>query len=299
MPLDCPKISIVIPTYNAAATVERAISSLVDQNYPDLELILMDGGSQDDTVAIARRYGDHFSHVVSEPDQGQANALNKGFRLATGELWGWLCADDELLPGALHHLVAQFQSKAAPTVVTGGCRRVFDDGTVIVTAPDPKAIDRIAYQNGIEQPSTLWYASLHRAAGELDESLNFAFDWEWWNRLKQVGARFQLIEQPLSNYYFSDSNKTSTGGSELVAEMYQVIKRYGPCRGYLADAYMLLYRQFDLKGCYDQPPVCSARRQRLWQLALKALVKVFGAEYIYCYNWNFASKQQRGLCWFK
>ncbi|EKQ67383.1 glycosyl transferase [Leptolyngbyaceae cyanobacterium JSC-12] len=299
MPSEVPKISIVIPAFNAASTLENSIRSLITQNYPNLELILADGGSQDGTMEIVQTYKSYFSHIISEPDKGQANALNKGFRLATGDIWGWLCADDELAPGALHHFVEIFNTNSNVNLVTGGCRRIFWDGTIVETVPDPNLMQRIAYIDGIEQPSTLWKADLHRAAGELDESYRYAFDWDWWNRLKAAGANLAITNQILSHYYFSETNKTSTGGNALVAEMYRVIKRYGPLRGYLADIYSFLYHNFDLHGCYDQPPTCSKLRSRLRDLSLKVLLKLFGAEFIYCYNWNFASKQERGLCWFK
>ncbi|MDX2231118.1 MAG: glycosyltransferase family 2 protein [Leptolyngbyaceae cyanobacterium bins.349] len=299
MSYEVPKISIVIPTFNAADTLEKSIQSLLMQDYPNLELILMDGGSQDQTIAIAKQYADHFSHIISEKDKGQANALNKGFRLATGEIWGWLCADDELLPGALQHSIELFHAHPSTTCVTGGCRRIFWDGSVIETTPDPLLVERLGYRNGVEQPSTLWKATLHKSAGELDESLNYAFDWEWWNRLKAKGAVITLTDKLMSNYYFSETNKTSTGGTAIAQDMYRVIKRYGPRRGYLADAYMFLYRAFDLHGCYDHPPTCSTTRQRAWRFSLEVLIKLFEADPIICYNWNFASKQARGLCWFK
>jgi len=297
--MDFPTISIVIPTFNAALTLERAIQSLLIQNYPHLELILMDGASQDETMAIAQQYTAHFKHMISEPDKGQANALNKGFRLATGEIWGWLCADDELVPGALAHVAELFTQNPDITIVTGGCYRMFWDGTVIETTPSPGVMKRIAYQDGIEQPSTFWLASLHKAVGELDESYHFAFDWDWWNQLHQRGAKLKITPVMLSRYYFSETNKTSNGGTALVKELYRVIKRFGPLKGFLADIYMGLYYFFDLPGCYDQPPLCSKRRKKIHQQVLKQLVKWFGKEIIYGYNWNFASKQQRGLCWFK
>lgn len=294
-----PKISIVIPAFNAALTLENSIKSLITQEYPNLELILADGGSQDGTMEIIQRYESHFTQIISEPDKGQANALNKGFRFATGEIFGWLCADDELAPGALHHFVEIFNTNPEVNLVTGGCRRIFWDGTIVETTPDPLLMKRISYIDGIEQPSTLWRADLHRATGELDESYRYAFDWDWWNRLKAAGANLAISHQIVSHYYFSETNKTSTGGNALVKEMYRVIKRHGPLKGYLADIYAFLYYNFDLYGCYDQPPTCSKQRSRLRDLSLKVLLKLFDAELIYCYNWNFASKQQRGICWFK
>jgi glycosyltransferase involved in cell wall biosynthesis len=297
MPL--PTISLVIPTFNAAATLERTLHSLRIQDYPHLELILMDGGSKDATLEIARQFETAFTHIISEPDRGQANALNKGFQYATGDLWGWICADDELAPGALHHFAELFQANSQADCVTGGCLRRFWDGTDVITEPRPDVMQRISYHNGIEQPSTLWTADLHRRVGGLDESYNFAFDWDLWNRFHRAQAQVITTPTVLSHYYFSDTNKTSTGGNALVAEMYRVIKKFGPARGYLADVYRLLYRQFDLHGCYDTPPTCDRWRSYAYRAVLKVLLKTFGTELIYAYNWNFASKQERDICWFR
>lgn len=297
--MSLPKITIVVPCFNASSTLERTIQSLLIQDYPDLELILIDGKSKDNTLTIVKQYEAHFKYIVSEPDRGQSDAINKGFRLATGDLWGWLCADDELAPNALHKAVEIFNGDPNINMVTGGCLRIFSDGTKIETHPNDLIMERISYQNGIEQPSTFWKADLHRKAGELDESYRYALDWEWWNRLKINGAKLATTPVVLSHYYFSETNKTSTGANAMLKEMYQVIKTYGPLKGYLADIYMFLYKYFDLYGCYDRPPICSQRRQDIHHWVLKQLVKWFGAEYIYCYNWNFASKQERGLCWYK
>lgn len=297
--MNFPKISLVIPTYNAEATIEKAIKSIISQDYPNLELIFIDGNSHDNTVTIAKNYESYFEHFICEPDQGQANALNKGFKLATGEIWGWLCADDELAPHALHYAATTFTERPEVNLVTGKCRRMFDDGTEIETTPIPDVMERISYHNGIEQPSTFWRSSLHKKTGELDETMNYAFDWDWWNRLKLAGANIYIIPEIMSMYYFSDTNKTSTGSRKLVKEMYRVIKRYGPLKGYLADIYMFLYLNFDLYGCYDQPSSASKWRQRIYYFVIERLTQWFDKEIIYWYNWNFASKQERGLCWYK
>jgi glycosyltransferase involved in cell wall biosynthesis len=308
-----PKISIVIPCYNAANTIERTVKSLINQHYPNLELILMDGGSNDGTMKIIESYKDYFSQVISEPDSGQANALNKGFKLATGEIWGWLCADDEFTAGALLYFAKLFQNQPEIDLITAGCKRIFADGSTFNTKPRSDAMERIAYHNGIEQPSTLWRSTLHQKAGELDESYNYAFDWFWWNQLKQANARVLITDRVVSRYYFTDTNKTSTGSRFLIDEMYRVIKFYGPIRGYLADVYLFLYKQFDLAGYYDKSPYVASTTWVFnliknghnpfkilgWLLCLLGLSIVFGRDRVLAYNWNFASKQERNLCWYK
>jgi glycosyltransferase involved in cell wall biosynthesis len=309
-----PLISIVVPCYNAAETIERTIRSLIEQHYPNLELIAIDGASTDATVAILDRYDRYFTKIISEPDRGQANALNKGFQLATGDIFGWLCADDELTPGALTYLADLFQSRPDIDAISAGCTRIFADGSTYDTAPRADVMERIGYHNGIEQPSTLWRAELHRRAGELDESYNYAFDWVWWNQLQRADAKVLVVDRVVSCYYFSDSNKTSTGAREVVDEMYRVIKNFGPIRGYLADIYLFIYENFDASGYYDKSPEVSHLdwciylfKQKhhnkfkifTWLVYLQSLSILFGRDPILGYNWNFASRQERNLCWYK
>ena len=308
-----PKISIVIPCYNAASTIERTVKSLISQQYPSLELILIDGQSQDGTMAIVDTYQHHFTQIISEPDRGQANALNKGFELATGEIWGWLCADDEFTDGALLYFANLFASRPEIDAISAGCRRIFADGSTFNTKPRADAMARIAYHNGIEQPSTLWRATLHQQAGSLDESYHYAFDWVWWNQLQQAGVQLLTTDRVVSCYYFSDTNKTSTGSRDLVNEMYRIIKHYGPRRGYLADVYLFIYNNFDLAGYYDKSPdtpyfswvfcLLLARQNPFkvfsWLCCLCGSIVIFGKDRILSYNWNFASKQERNLCWYK
>ena len=124
-----PKISIVTPTYNQGQFIEETILSVIHQNYPNLEYILIDGASNDNTMAIVEKYRQHFSYVVSEPDKGQSNAINKGFKQATGKILTWLNSDDRLAPGALYAMALAFHSSGADAVA--GICQIFQDGREI------------------------------------------------------------------------------------------------------------------------------------------------------------------------
>lgn len=296
-----PQISIVVPSRNAASTIRRALDSLITQKYPNLQIICVDGKSTDNTLAVIRGFGSAISSVISEPDKNSADALNKGFRLATGEFWGWLCADDELAPGALYKFVEIFDHHADADVVTGGCRRFYADGSEQITTPPNWLQDVLSMKNYVEQPSTLWKKQLHQRAGELDSTFDLAFDHELWCRFDRIGARFLPVPDVLSHYHFSDCNLTSQGGRKLVREMYRVTKEYGPFKGLTALIYRFLYHVFDLNGYFDHE---NSNKIAKWKMAvfqsvLKALRKCFGSTILENYNWNFASRQERGICWYK
>ena len=293
-----PKVSMIVPCFNAVSTLERTLASLRDQDYPALEVIVMDGASTDGSQQIVEAYSDLVSEFVSEEDEGQADALNKGFRRATGELFGWLCADDVLLPGAISTLAGALAGAPDHDLVTAGCRRKFDFGDV---ETHPRADFQPALQrlNTIEQPSTLWRAEAHRRAGQLRTDLKYAFDWEWWLRLSTTGGRFMAIDAVLSEYLFSGQNLTSTGGDALARDMYAVLKQHGSHGGRVADLNWFLYSVFDKRGFYDTANAADkpGYQRAGFHLFLRGLQAIFGRETVDSYNWNFASRQARGLDW--
>jgi glycosyltransferase involved in cell wall biosynthesis len=240
------------------------------------------------------------SQFISEKDRGVAEAINKGFTLTTGDIRCYLNADDCFAPGALHRIAEEFLAYPEIDIITGGCQRVFADGSTVVTQV-PEHFERLmALRNDIEQPSTFWRAAVHRRLGGLDETYQLAFDWEWWNRLHASDARFKRISDVLSVYYFNEDNLTSRAGYRVIDEMYRVTKTYGPFRGYIADVYRFLFHVFDMHGCYDQPfHDLPLAKRLLFGGTLVLLYKLFGRQAINAYNWNWASKQVRSLVWYK
>ena len=295
-----PKISIVVPCFKAGDTLERTLKSLFIQDYSDLQVIVMDGGSQDQTVDILKKYDTRIAYWVSEPDDGQTNALNKGFEIADGELFGWLCADDELTPNALKTIAEEFMAHPETDVVTGGCIRDFNEGEFQVpTEPSEDFYEQLSFKNTIEQPSTLWRRAAHHTAGPLNETYKYAMDWEFWQRLKSKGCLFRKINTPISIYYFSDNNLTSTGGTKIADEMYKIVKAYGPYNGKIADVYRFLYKHFDLRGYYDKERRGKHAKWKtaLFHITLRYFYFRFDHQTVNAYNWNFASRQERGLGW--
>lgn len=200
---DLPRISVVIPSFNQGRHIEEALRSVLLQGYPDLELIVMDGGSTDHTVQIIRKYERWIAHWVSAPDRGQSSAINEGLRRATGEIFAWIGCDDRLLPGALVHVGACFARRPDCAWLAGSGRLAFQSGRVgqmasRIERPD----DLIRYWlwgSGcfIFQPSCFWRRQLWEVAGGVREDLHLAMDYELWLRFAGH-ATLTCIEDVLS-----------------------------------------------------------------------------------------------------
>ncbi len=191
MPLEAtPLVSIVTPSLNQGRFIQEAIDSVRGQDYPRIEHIVVDGGSTDETLDVLG--GAPGVSWVSEPDSGQADALNKGFRMARGEIFGWLNADDYYLPGAVAAAVAVIQ-EAGAGLVHGGWRQVEEDGTTI---RDVEVVPfdyhrQLEIENRVAQPGAFFTRRAFEAVGGLDASYRYAMDYELWLKL---GKHFEVRE---------------------------------------------------------------------------------------------------------
>jgi glycosyltransferase involved in cell wall biosynthesis len=292
-----PLVSIIIPTYHAAGTLARTLESIRRQSYQPLEVIVVDGASPDRTVAIADEYRDIVSTLISEKDRGQAHAINKGFQIARGDILCWLCADDEFLPDTVELAVNLFNAAPDIDVITGACGRIFPDGTMQIVVPPPNVVELIGIQYRLEQPSTFWRRRVMENETTLDEGFHYAFDWDFFARIIRPPNQTLVLSAIMSVYHFSATNKTSTGGRKLVLELREVVRRHGPLNGRLAEVFYFLYRRFDLAGCYDHPPACTPETRRRFDRVMARLERKYPREFLQHYNWNFASRQERGLVW--
>ncbi len=240
-----PRISIVTPSYNQGEYLEETITSVLNQNYPKLEHIIIDGGSTDGSLQIIEKYASYIHYYVSEKDNGQAHAINKGLKRITGDIWSYLCSDDTLAPGALQECVAQFTETGAD-VVYGDCNFITSDGRVSRCKKSrPFRMDRLIRSNFIWQPSTFLRRHVLSTFGYLDESFRFAMDYEYWLRIG-AAARFHYVPKVLSNYRLHLGSKTIGSTLGMVAEARDVRKKYGA--GFLAD---WSYLNFAIWGQYS------------------------------------------------
>ena len=180
------RISIVIPNFNGAAFIDETLKSVVDQNYPDLELIVVDGASTDGSLAVIDKYRAHMAKLIVEPDRGHADALNKGFAFATGDILGWINSDDILLPHCLAFVDKLFRRRADVDWATGRPASMNEEGVINWVGP-LRPWSRLRFLSGdnkwIQQESTFWRRTLWEKAGaRLDLRYNVANDFDLWRR---------------------------------------------------------------------------------------------------------------------
>ena len=222
-------ISIITPSYNQASFLDETMRSVLDQRYPNLEYFVIDGGSTDASADVIRRYSDRLAYWVSERDNGQTDALNKGFLRATGDVVGYLNSDDLLEPGALAIVARAFED---PTVqwFGGGCVYIDEHGAELTrhtpSAPSrPGDFFRTDAQR-IWQPSTFWRRSLFDRVGLPDQSLHYIMDFEFWLRLSVNGIRLHTTDAPLSRFRVHSTSKTETSGEKFLAELFRIAREY-------------------------------------------------------------------------
>ena len=224
-----PKISIITPSYNQGHFIEDTITSILGQGYPNLEYIVMDGGSTDNTVEILKKYDSQISYWESVKDSGQAHAINKGFARATGEILMWLNSDDILLPRTLFY-IAENVKEQGDALYFGNCMHfregngLWAEGSNVVLANEVINIKTLDY---IIQPSSWWTRKVWEEVGKLDEKINYVFDWEWFIR---VSEKFELIpiQKAISLYRFHEDHKSGTGGEKRRAEILGILNKYSP-----------------------------------------------------------------------
>jgi glycosyltransferase involved in cell wall biosynthesis len=222
-----PKITVVTPSFNQGDFLEETIRAVLLQGYPHLEYFVMDGGSSDDSPAIIQKYADFLAGWVSEPDEGQASAINKGFARSTGAVMGWLNSDDILMPGALLTIGSAFAKHPRVKVVTSFRKLIDAEGRPIVnwTRGIPSAY-QLRHRNIIAQETTYWRREVYQKLGPLDESYRFALDYEYWQRMLAAGYTFTLLPAFLGGFRQHEASKTSTLRQTYSAELSRVYQQY-------------------------------------------------------------------------
>ena len=224
--MSLPTFTIVTPSFNQAAYLEQTIRSVLDQKYPNLQYIIIDGGSSDGSVEIIKRYASHLDYWISEPDRGQSHALNKGFARAGGDILGFINSDDGFYPGALHTVAELYQQGSS--WIVGHVDILEQDGTRAPQVLHPLAtpIDWF-FTNPIPQQGTFWAAQYTKQLGPFSEDLRYTFDYDFWMRLRfRANLMPHILPSPLAWFRMHAASKTVAEGTSFTAENMQIRKRF-------------------------------------------------------------------------
>jgi len=231
--MDLPKITIITPSFNQGQFLEEALRSVLNQRYPRLEYIVVDGGSTDGSVDILKSYAPHLAYWVSEPDRGQAHAINKGLERATGEVVAFLNSDDLYLPGAFAAVAEHFRKKVSCKWLCGDVIFFGNPGhrTELVRSVVPKSAAHClmcAYR--APQPGMFWKRELLRSG--FQERLRYCFDHELYVRLLLAGYRCEHLPLPVAAYRYHSHSKSVAEGERFLEEFNEIAERYeGQLRG--------------------------------------------------------------------
>jgi glycosyltransferase involved in cell wall biosynthesis len=229
-----PLISIVMPTRNHAHFIRDSIDSVLSQSYDNVELLVMDGASTDDTVEILKSYGDRI-RWISEPDKGQADAINKGMKLLRGEILAYLNSDDILLPGALEKIVEFFNDHPECDMVYGNADYIDVDGEVIGTYNTADySFERLMHDCCVCQPAAFWRRRIAERIGPFDVSMQTAMDYEYWLRMATSGAIIYHVHEKLAQSRLHEDAKTLAMRGVIYREVFEICERHG---GYVSLSY--------------------------------------------------------------
>jgi len=227
--MNYPKISIITPSYNQGQFLEETILSVIGQMYPNLEYLIIDGGSTDDTVNVIKKYERYLSYWVSEPDGGQSHAINKGFSKATGDILAWLNSDDLYMPGVLFEMASHYV-QTGDAIYFGEAIHFNQRGTHL-DAYGSKVIEmsktnKLSTIDYVIQPSSFWTSNIWKQLGVLREDMHFGFDWEWFLRAEKVGVRMITVPSCISMYRIHATHKTGSGGTKRQLELLRIYEEY-------------------------------------------------------------------------
>ena len=209
-PRDAPAISIVTPSYEQGRYLERTLYSVLNQNYPRLEYVVQDGDSSDETREVLSHFDGSLSHWACEPDDGQADAINRGFAHTSGEIMAYLNSDDLLLPGSLAYVARYFAAHPRVDAVYGHRILIDEHDRQIGVWMLPRHDDRtLTFADYIPQETLFWRRELwERAGGRIDTSFKFAIDWDLLLRFREAGARMVRLHRFLGAFRVHDEQKT-------------------------------------------------------------------------------------------
>lgn len=227
--LDHPRISVIIPSLNQAQYLDRTILSILNQNYPNLELIIIDGGSTDGSVDIIKRYEKYLDYWISEPDDGQADAINKGCKVSKGDLIGWLNSDDLFLPGTLTAVGEAFKGDPVIDLIFGNNYLIKSDDSIIKEQRYiPFSLEHLLYCGwNLSTQSVFWSRAVMDKVGNM-KNLNVLFDMDWFIRIAKAARRIEFRREFWGCFRIHGASKFSMVSEERRRPIFmQILREHG------------------------------------------------------------------------
>lgn len=228
------RVSIITPSYNQAEFIEATIQSVLSQTYKNIQYIIVDGGSTDSTMDIVNRYKDKIDIVIHEKDNGQSDAITKGFKLADGELVGWLNSDDILYPNCVEQIVRLAEQFPDGAIYYGSLLNVIDRLGNIIRTPQIVINSRetLIHENySLIQQGSFYRNSHLKKIGYVDKTIHYCMDLDLWLRLLEHGNIYHYDIKPLGGFRMWEETKTATGGEKFLKDIEATLRRYGAVDG--------------------------------------------------------------------
>jgi glycosyltransferase involved in cell wall biosynthesis len=220
-----PLVSIVTPSYNQGRFLKRTIESVLAQTYPNIEYLVIDGGSIDESIEILRSYENRF-HWISEPDHGQTDAINKGMARAKGEILTYLNSDDILFPHAIERVVQYFRQHPSCDMVYGDADYIDEEDSVLGSYRTADySFNRLLEDCMVCQPAAFWRRRIAEKVGPFDERLNFAMDYDYWLRIAKADGEIRFLPEKLACSRLYPETKTRSARSRIYKEIFEICRK--------------------------------------------------------------------------
>lgn len=246
-----PLVSIVTPSYNQGRFIKKTIESVLTQSYPNMEYIVIDGGSNDGTVEVLQAYGDRLDWV-SEPDQGQTHAINKGMAKVKGEILAYLNSDDIILPEAIQQIVQFFLKHPHCDMVYGNADYIDEaDNVTGCYKTDDYSLIRLLKDCMVCQPAAFWRRRIADEIGPFDEKLDYAMDYDYWLRIAKAGGNICYLPQKLACSRIYQETKTRSARTQIYNEI------FGVCKNHFGVVYLDYYQGYWHHLIYEKNNLAS------------------------------------------
>lgn len=224
------KVSVITPSYNQGQFIGETIDSVLSQTYKNIQYIIVDGGSNDETMDVVAKYRDKIDIVIHERDNGQSDAIGKGFKLATGELVGWINSDDILYPDCVERIVETHLNNPDGSIYYGSLLDILDADTKRVgskrySIPNSQHLLNVDFD--VVQPGSFYSNAALKKIDYLDESIHYCMDLDLWIRLLKEGPIYSYDDHPIATIRKWEGTKTSTGANKFLSEIKKTITKHG------------------------------------------------------------------------